>query len=50
MAQLFDAQALAVFTSLRAAFDPTGLCNPGKILPLGRGCGEVLGAHKQVSS
>lgn len=50
MAQLFDATALEVFTNLRAAFDPTGLCNPGKVLPLGRGCGEVLAAGKQVSS
>src|SRR4030095_13602859 len=25
---------------VRAAFDPSGLCNPGKIIPLPRGCGE----------
>jgi glycolate oxidase subunit GlcD len=25
---------------VRAAFDPTGLCNPGKIIPMLRGCGE----------
>ena len=25
---------------LRAAFDPLGLCNPGKIIPMLRGCGE----------
>ncbi|HEU4713727.1 MAG TPA: FAD-linked oxidase C-terminal domain-containing protein [Pyrinomonadaceae bacterium] len=25
---------------VRAAFDPTGLCNPGKIVPMLRGCGE----------
>ncbi|HET6852668.1 MAG TPA: FAD-linked oxidase C-terminal domain-containing protein, partial [Pyrinomonadaceae bacterium] len=25
---------------VRAAFDPLGLCNPGKIVPLLRGCGE----------
>jgi FAD/FMN-containing dehydrogenase len=26
---------------VRAAFDPLGLCNPGKIVPLLRGCGEA---------
>src|SRR5687767_14537430 len=26
--------------SVRAAFDPLGICNPGKIVPLLRGCGE----------
>jgi glycolate oxidase subunit GlcD len=26
---------------VRAAFDPLGLCNPGKIIPLLRGCGEA---------
>ena len=25
---------------VRAAFDPLGLCNPGKIIPVLRGCGE----------
>src|ERR671930_2040618 len=25
----------------RAAFDPTGLCNPGKIIPVLKGCGEA---------
>jgi len=27
--------------SVRAAFDPLGLCNPGKIIPMLRGCGEA---------
>ena len=26
---------------VRAAFDPLGLCNPGKIIPMLRGCGEA---------
>jgi glycolate oxidase subunit GlcD len=26
---------------VRAAFDPLGLCNPGKIVPMLRGCGEA---------
>jgi FAD/FMN-containing dehydrogenase len=25
---------------VRAAFDPRGLCNPGKVIPMLRGCGE----------
>ena len=28
---------------LRCAFDPAGLCNPGKIFPTPRLCGEVPG-------
>jgi D-lactate dehydrogenase (cytochrome) len=27
--------------SVRAGFDPLGLCNPGKIVPMLRGCGEA---------
>src|SRR5690349_18785066 len=26
--------------SVRSAFDPLGLCNPGKVVPMLRGCGE----------
>lgn len=33
-----DAQAL-----LRAVFDPHGRANPGKVLPLGASCGDVMG-------
>ena len=29
---------------VRAAFDPLGLCNPGKIVPMLRGCGEAKAA------
>ncbi|HEV7746817.1 MAG TPA: FAD-binding protein [Pyrinomonadaceae bacterium] len=31
---------------VRAAFDPTGLCNPGKIIPMLRGCGEARAVTK----
>ena len=31
---------------VRAAFDPTGLCNPGKIIPMLRGCGEARALSK----
>ena len=32
---------------VRAAFDPTGLCNPGKIIPMLRGCGEARAIASQ---
>jgi len=33
---------------VRAAFDPLGLCNPGKIVPLLRGCGEANAIATEV--
>jgi glycolate oxidase len=33
---------------LRCAFDPAGLCNPGKIFPTPRLCGEVPGPRRGV--
>ena len=41
MSLLFSADDLAQFARLRLAFDPSGLLNPRKILPLGKGCGEA---------
>ena len=34
---------------VRAAFDPLGLCNPGKIVPMLRGCGEANAIATEVS-
>ena len=34
---------------VRAAFDPLGLCNPGKIVPLLRGCGEAKAIATEVT-
>jgi len=31
---------------VRAAFDPLGLCNPGKVFPTPRMCGEVPGPYR----
>ena len=31
---------------LRRAFDPAGLCNPGKVIPTPRLCGEVPGPYR----
>ena len=33
--------------SMRRAFDPKGLCNPGKVFPTPRLCGEVPGPYRQ---
>jgi glycolate oxidase subunit GlcD len=41
MPLLFSEDTLDAMLSLRAAFDPSGLCNPGKIIPTPRGCGEA---------
>jgi glycolate oxidase subunit GlcD len=38
---IFSNDDLAAMLSVRAAFDPSGLCNPGKIIPAPRGCGEA---------
>jgi glycolate oxidase subunit GlcD len=37
---IFSEDDMAAMLQVRAAFDPSGLCNPGKIIPLPRGCGE----------
>jgi FAD/FMN-containing dehydrogenase len=37
---LFSDADMNAMLSVRAAFDPLGLCNPGKIIPMLRGCGE----------
>jgi glycolate oxidase len=46
MPKMFSAAALEVFTRLRRAFDPAELCNPGKVLPTPRLCGEVPGPYR----
>ncbi|MSO57571.1 MAG: FAD-binding protein [Thermoleophilia bacterium] len=46
MPLMFSEQDLAVFARLRLAFDPTGLANPGKVLPTPRLCGEVPGPYR----
>jgi glycolate oxidase subunit GlcD len=38
---VFSAADMDTMLRVRAAFDPTGLCNPGKIIPMLRGCGEA---------
>src|SRR5947208_9185085 len=38
---IFSEDDMEAMLRVRAAFDPSGLCNPGKIIPLPRGCGEA---------
>ena len=46
MPRMFSERDLEVFGRLRRAFDPHGLCNPGKVIPTPRLCGEVPGPHR----
>jgi len=46
MPQMFSAADLALMQRVRNAFDPLGLCNPGKIFPTPRLCGEVPGPYR----
>jgi glycolate oxidase subunit GlcD len=38
---IFSDDDMDAMLRVRAAFDPSGLCNPGKIIPLPRGCSEA---------
>jgi glycolate oxidase subunit GlcD len=38
---IFSDDDLRAMLQVRAAFDDSGLCNPGKIIPAPRGCGEA---------
>ena len=46
MPKMFDAADLDTMQLIRCAFDPASLCNPGKIFPTPRMCGEVPGRHR----
>jgi glycolate oxidase len=41
LAWLFNEQDLAAFAELRATFDPTGVMNPCKLLPMGSSCADI---------
>jgi glycolate oxidase len=47
MPQMFSADDLALMQRLRSAIDPRGLCNPGKVFPTPRLCGEVPGPYRE---
>ncbi|HEY3796820.1 MAG TPA: FAD-linked oxidase C-terminal domain-containing protein [Caulobacteraceae bacterium] len=41
----FTAEELSAFAAIKAAFDPAGLLNPGKLVPTLTRCAEVGGMH-----
>jgi glycolate oxidase len=47
MPKMFGPDDLDTMQLLRCAFDPAGLCNPGKIFPTPRLCGEVPGFRRE---
>jgi glycolate oxidase len=46
MPLMFGEDDLAAMQRLRAAFDPLGIANPGKLFPTPRLCGEVPGPYR----
>jgi glycolate oxidase len=46
MSQMFSAEDLDAMQRVRLAFDPLNLCNPRKIFPTPRLCGEVPGPYR----
>src|SRR5690606_12029523 len=47
MPKMFAAADLDLMRRIRDAFDPHGRCNPGKVFPTPRLCGEVPGPYRQ---
>ena len=48
MPRMFTEEDLDTMQMVRCAFDPAGLCNPGKVYPTPRLCGEVPGRNRGV--
>jgi glycolate oxidase subunit GlcD len=47
---IFSEDDMDTMLRVRAAFDATGLCNPGKIIPMPKGCGEARAVANQTFS
>ena len=47
MPKMFAPADLEVMQRVRRAFDPANICNPGKVFPTPRLCGEVPGPYRQ---
>jgi glycolate oxidase subunit GlcD len=47
---VFNEEEMRAMLRVRAAFDPTGLCNPGKIIPVLKGCGEARAVAESKSA
>jgi glycolate oxidase len=48
MPKMFTPDDLDTMQLVRCAFDPAALCNPGKVFPTPRLCGEVPGHHRGI--
>ncbi|GAB3277212.1 FAD-linked oxidase C-terminal domain-containing protein [Parasphingorhabdus pacifica] len=48
MGRMFTEEDLDTMQRIRCAFDPAGICNPGKVFPTPRLCGEVPGPRRGV--
>ena len=46
MPKMFSESDLEVMLRVRTAFDPQGICNPGKLFPTPRLCGEKPGPYR----
>ena len=44
---IFSEDDMDTMLRVRAAFDPSGFCNPGKIIPMPKGCGEARAVANQ---
>jgi glycolate oxidase len=47
MLKMFSVDDLDAMQLVRCAFDPAAICNPGKVFPTPRLCGEVPGPYRQ---
>jgi glycolate oxidase len=47
MPKMFGPNDLDAMQLVRCAFDPEGICNPGKVFPTPRLCGEVPGPYRE---
>ena len=47
LAKMFSAADLDTMQLVRCAFDPSGVCNPTKVFPTPRLCGEVPGPYRE---
>jgi glycolate oxidase len=47
MTRMFAEADLDTMQLVRCAFDPSNICNPGKVFPTPRLCGEVPGPYRQ---
>ena len=48
MPKMFTGEDLDTMQLVRCAFDPQSLCNPGKVFPTPRLCGEVPGGRRGI--